>query len=139
MQVFDALPNVRYGIEVTLQLVSPTRTYGMHEIHHCWEVEVQDDYINVSAGGYFFRPSTGGDSFTSLSWCANPGFAAEYGDYLDSILGIVDDAQPYEQEVCSLDLSEPGFSLSVCVNGEELDAGCCNEEDDRLSNDAAAG
>jgi len=73
---------------------------------------VEPENISISSGGHFYRESTGGDTFTSMQWNAWPGCEAECRSYLDS-LWMVDDAQPFDIEVESVDLSLPGHTIEV--------------------------
>ena len=95
-----------------IHLKGPTRLFGEHEINHWWKVEINSPLIQIYSGGHFYRESTGGDSFTSFQWSAEPGEEPEYSNYLET-LRIVDDAQPFYLEVAGLDLNEPGFALEV--------------------------
>ena len=120
LQVFEALPSVIEDINLQLQITGPRRTFGSHEIYHWWNVEVEDGNLCVTSQGHFYRPETGGDTFTSMIWRAFPGFATEHGDYVDT-LSIVDDAQPFGLEVRDINFAGGGYSLTVFENGEELE------------------
>lgn len=113
LHLLKRLPQVS-DAEVTLsiQLKGPSRRFGEHEISHFWNVETNSPLIQIYSGGYFYRPSTGGDSFTSFRWNALPGEEPEYSNYLDQ-LQIVDDARPFHLEVAAIDLNESGFALEV--------------------------
>ncbi len=120
LQVLAALPaaaTLDQRLEVSLS--GPRRWFGEHEIWHWWSVEITDQSISISSGGHFYRKSTGGDSFTSLQWRAEPGFEPDCSTYLDQ-LQIVDDAKPFPEEVAALDLAEPGFTLTVEDEGNPL-------------------
>lgn len=115
LHILTRLPNRSSELNVEISLVGPRRWFDhgeKHEIYHWWTVQIEDNEISISSGGHFYRKSTGGDSFTSMSWSAMPGYAAEYSDYSYS-LGIVDDAMPFEDEVENIDLSIPGYSLDI--------------------------
>ena len=73
----------------------------------------------MGSGGHFYRPSTGGDSFTSFRWVAYPGHPTDCQDHTPS-LQIVDDAKPFGTEIEELDLGEPGYSVSVMIDGEDI-------------------
>lgn len=124
-RVFEALPVAVGDFNIQIHLSGPRRMFGEHEIFHWWDVEIEGGNLSVTSQGHFYRPSTGGDTFTSMKWRASPGFAAEYRDYMDSI-AIVDDAQPFDLEVHGIDLSQGGYSLTVFENGEEI----CETSDD---------
>jgi hypothetical protein len=126
------LPYTPSNLNASLSLIGPRRKFGDHEIYHHWKVEIEGEEIRVGAGGYFYRPSTGGDSFTSFSWVAWPGCETECQDFSSS-LRIVDDAKPFGTEIEELDLGEPGYTVSVTIDGESVDEG------DELSDDDAEG
>ena len=128
IQVFEALPSVAADLDLQLQVTGPSRTFGSHEIHHWWNVEVENGELCVTSGGYFYRPETGGDSFTSMIWRASPGFETEYSDYLDT-LSLVDDAMPFDLEVQEIDFAHGGYSLAVFEDGEELEDDSSDEDE----------
>ena len=132
IQVLEAIPREIDEIEATVQLGGPQRRYEDHEISHWWEVQVEEQSIKISSGGYFYRPSTGGDSFTSMQWTASPDYETELDDFSGN-LGLVDDAMPFELEVAKIDLNEPGYSLTVLLDGEVLFEDDDDEEDDEES------
>lgn len=118
-KVFTNLPAAADDLYASFSLVGPRRMFGDHEIYHRWSVVVEGEQLQVSAGGHFYRPSTGGDSFSSFRWVANTGCTTECEDYSPS-LQIVDDAKPFGNEIEDLDLSEPGYSLTVTLDGEDV-------------------
>ncbi len=131
LQVFEALPAIAGDIQIEVQVTGPRRVYGTHEIYHWWNIEIGDGDLVVTSQGHFYRPETGGDTFTSMVWRASPGFASEYRDLLTSI-AIVDDAQPFDGEVEAINFSEGGYSLEVTKDGE--DVGGDDEDDDEGNN-----
>lgn len=113
LHALSLVPRVtRSAVDVRIELRGPTRRYGENEIRHWWTVGVLGERIEVESGGYFYRKSTGGDSFTCLQWAAEPGMETEYSDYLPQ-LKLVNDAQPLPQEVARLDLDAGEFVLEV--------------------------
>ena len=78
LEVFKALPAVVRDVELQLQITGPRRTFGSHEIYHWWNVEIEDTSLCITAQGHFYRPETGGDTFTSMIWRAFPGYATEH-------------------------------------------------------------
>ena len=112
LHVYTRLPRTSEDIEVTLMVKGPTRTFGTHRIYHVWNIGVMGQQLEVVGNGYFWRPETGGDSFTSFSWEAEPGWEPHYSDYLDT-LGLVDDAQTFQQHVDGVDLSEAEYEFGV--------------------------
>ena len=131
--VLDRLPGVSEEMWAEVGLRKPEQRFGEHRILHYWQIRVDGHEINIVAGGSFWRPSTGGDSFTSLSWTAWPGCETDRGDYLGS-LGIVDDAMPFADEVEGIDLSQPGYKLDVSLDGDCI--GAEGDEDDTEKGDA---
>ncbi|MFA5194111.1 MAG: hypothetical protein WC740_25670 [Verrucomicrobiia bacterium] len=128
LDVLDALPETTAEITTRVELIGPTRVYGDREILHSWSVDLDSATIMISSCGYFHRSSTGGDSFTALQWTAQPGCEADYGDYL-ATLHIVDDAQPFEDEVAQMNLTEPGYSLDTTGEDGESVGGKEAEEE----------
>ena len=129
LQVFEAMPTVTSDFDIQIQITGPRRMFGEHEIYHWWNIEIENRDATVISGGHFYRPTTGGDTFTSMKWCASPGFATELHDYLDSIK-IVADAQPFDLDVESIDFLKPGYSLEIYENGAELFCSDDDENDD---------
>lgn len=128
LQVFEVLPSVVADLELQLQVTGPRRTFGSHEIYHWWNIEVENGSLCVTSQGHFYRPETGGDTFTSMIWRAFPGFATEHSNYMDTLL-IVDDAQPFDLEVQDIDFARGGYSLTVFENGEELEDDSSDEDE----------
>jgi hypothetical protein len=139
LQVFEVLPAVTSDDALQIQIIGPRRTFGTHEIYHCWNIEIEDESLCVTSQGYFYRPETGGDSFTSMIWRAFPGYATEHSDYLNT-LSIVDDAQPFVLEVQDIDLGAGGYMLTVFENGEELEGDSSDdyENEDEDENDGTS-
>ena len=129
--IFDNLPAISDELNSSVHLSGPTRKYGEHEISHWWEVLIEGDIIEISSGGGFYRKSTGGDSFSCLDWHAEPGLSTDYVDNWDCH-EIVDDAQPYEQEVAQIDLTDTNedYSLSVMEEGEYVTDDDSEEDED---------
>jgi hypothetical protein len=112
LTALERLPEPTPAGQSRMLLIGPDRWYGQHQIHHSWEIEVSPDGISIRSGGWFFRKSTGGDAFTCLHWSASPGSRADYVDHWKHH-HIVDDAQPYEAEIASIDLTSDGYKLTV--------------------------
>lgn len=137
MHVLKRLPHTSSEMNVSITLTGPRRSFHgqeeKHEIYHWWEVEIEETLITITSRGYFYRQSTGGDSFIAMDWKAAPGCETDHAVFLDQ-LGLVDDAQPFEQEVMQIDLSKPGYKLTV--NDEDntlLEEIAEDEESDDLS------
>jgi hypothetical protein len=112
-RVFQNLPKITLDEHLSLSLVGPRRKYGEHEIWHYWDIGLNEEgYLKISSAGHFYRPQTGGDSFTSMTWEVTPGREPELANYLHS-LSIVDDADTFENEVEAMDFESGGYKLSV--------------------------
>lgn len=115
----DRLPEVSPSIDADLSVVGPRRRFEDREIYHHWTVKVLDEELSFKSGGHFYRPSTGGDSFTSFSWILLPGQRSECLDYSEG-LTLGDDARPIGTAINDLDLTAPGFEVEVRVDGERF-------------------
>lgn len=120
LTVLERLPEPATINRVHMLLCGPERWYGEHRIRHSWEVEVGPDGISITSGGYFFRQSTGGDSFTCLQWSVSPGSEADYADHWKRH-HLVDDARPYETEIASIDLTSEHYTLTVDDDSDEAE------------------
>ena len=118
-RVFAELPRPANKLNASFSVIGPTRKFGDHEVDHYWAVEVEGHQIEVRAGGDFYRPSTGGDTFASFYWVASPGCETDCQDYL-STLGIVDDGNPFGTEIDELNLNEPGYSIGVTHDRKDV-------------------
>jgi hypothetical protein len=118
-RVLQRLPEVTLGENLRLDLSGPKRTYGTHEISHHWELRLEDSgYLVISASGHFYRPETGGDSFTTMMWQVSPENEPDEISYLH-MHQLVDDADTFENEVAAMDFTESGYSLDVEDNSLE--------------------
>ena len=131
LHVLSRLPQTTPKITVSVSLVGPRRWFGEHEIYHWWDVGITPHEISISAAGHFHTESSGGDTFTSMQWAAQPGAESDFSDYLLD-LSIVDDAQPFESEINKLDLTAEAYSLEVTDESTDIagDEGINDEEDD---------
>ena len=112
LNVLERLPRQSVHVTARVSLGGPERWYGEHRIRHWWEVEVRPDEITISSGGVFHTDTIGSDSFTCLHWFAKPGCETDCTDYWEHHR-IVDDAQPFEDEVAAIDLAAEKYSLTV--------------------------
>lgn len=128
LQIVELLPAEIPSQDMQVQITGPRRMFGTHEIYHWWHVEIECEVVTVTSGGHFYRPETGGDSFTAMAWRACPNFATEHYDYLDN-LSIVDDAQPFDVEIKSIDFSQNEYVIEVYKDGEEI-LNCYEEDED---------
>jgi hypothetical protein len=112
-QMFEDLPSSREGECISVILSGPTETFGSDEIYHYWHIILTEDgQLSINAGGYFFRPPTGGDSFTTLIWECAPGYEPSESD-LSSAHPVVVNADTFENEVERMDLRVKGFALEA--------------------------
>ena len=119
LHVFSRLPLVTPGLEVTLSLAGPSRQFGDIETRHHWDVSIEGDRLDVSSGGYFSRPSTGGDTFTTMSWSATPDAPCELCDYRRT-LTIVPDVQSFPEAVAALEMNSGHYELDVIDDSNVL-------------------
>ena len=110
--VLSRLPRLSEAMEITVQVTGPRRQFEDIETYHWWTLRIEDHAIGISSGGYFFRPSTGGDTFSTMAWVAQPGEWAEFSDYIDG-LGIVPDVQPFPDAVRSMDFAAFTYEIEV--------------------------
>jgi hypothetical protein len=112
--VFQKLPEVTLGSSLHVELTGPRRRFGTHEIYHWWHISLEErGYLEIESGGHFYRPETGGDTFTSMTWQVSPGGEPDFSDDIYS-LPIVDDADTFENEVAAMELDDTGmYELSV--------------------------
>ena len=110
--VLSLLPRMASGIDVTVSASSPPHNFGDIETWHWWEVAVEGERLSISSGGHFFRLSTGGDSFTSMTWAAIPEEASDLDDYRES-LWMVPDVQSFPDGVASIDFASGGYRIEV--------------------------
>ncbi len=130
LYVLKRLPERSSEIQVEISLTGPRRWFHTqgeaHEVYHWWTVEVErSGLISIRSDGHFYRKSTGGDTFISMQWRALPGYETDYEDFLPQ-LSLVDDARPFDLEVTLIDLSKPGYSISV----EDEDNPLLDEEEE---------
>lgn len=137
-RILARLPAEFDPIDASLTLTGPRRLFGGHEIHHWWTIEVEGERISISSSGYFHRPETGGDSFLSMSWSAVPGEEPEFEDNVQQ-LRLVNDAAPFEVEVENIDPDAGRHSLEVLLNGDEVNQGVLEDENELDEGEAATG
>lgn len=128
--ILSKFPRCDFDDSITLFLYGPNRFFGEHRISHSWQVTYEPGLLSISTGGHFYQASTGGDSFTCMSWSISDEMAGDYDDY-SAHHRIVDDIKPYDVEVAEMDLSETGWKIEVCDEENEwLDDEEEEEEED---------
>lgn len=88
LHVLERMPRPSSVGHVRVEFVGPKVSYGEVRIYFHFTVEIEDEVLRCQLGGHFYRPSTGGDSFTVFFWQAAPGGYAELSDFRSS-LGVV--------------------------------------------------
>lgn len=131
LHAVERVPLPARDVNASVSIQGPARWFGEIETWHWWEVKVEERVLSILSGGHFYRKSTGGDSFTTLSWTVAPGEEAEYDDYLED-LRIVPDVQPFELAVKSLDFSKGPYTPIVSDADNALLDGEEEEEDEEL-------
>jgi len=82
-RVLQRLPEVTLGENLRLDLSGPKRMFGTHAISHHWQLRLEDSgFLTISASGHFYRPETGGDSFTTMMWQVSPDCEPDESSYL---------------------------------------------------------
>jgi hypothetical protein len=110
--VLSRVPRVTCGVEVSVSVTSPRRHFGEIETWHWWDVGVEGEQLSISSGGHFFRPSSGGDTFSTMNWAAMPEAPAQLNDYRES-LSMVPDVRSFPDGVASIDLTAGGYTIRV--------------------------
>lgn len=127
--VLSVLPRVTTGVTASVSVSCPRNRFGDIVTHHWYDVAVEDGQLQLSASGHFYRPSTGGDTFTTMMWCAIPEEPAQWEDNLES-LGIVPDVRSFPEGVECIDLAEDGYTVRAIDNDNPLLEVVFDEEDE---------
>jgi hypothetical protein len=106
------LPRATDAGVISISIVGPRHNHGDIETHFAWTVSTEGEAIILRCGGYFSRPSTGGDSFTTLSWASSPGDAPQLEDYREE-LQIVPNLESLMTGVPDLLSKRGGYRLTV--------------------------
>jgi hypothetical protein len=117
--ILSVLPRTTEGVTASVSVSSAPRTFGEIETHHWWEFGIEDDRLKITCGGHFYRPSTGGDTFTTMIWEAIPGLPSVLEDYSE-MHRIVPDLRSFAEGVDSIDLSSGSYSLAIDDNDNAL-------------------
>ncbi len=130
--VIARLPRLSDRPYLNLTVSSPKQRFDEIETHHWWEITLDSETIQISSGGHFYRPSSGGDTFTIMTWGVSPGEESDFSDYLADHW-IVPDACSFQEGVAGIDLSEKCYSISITDEENTLlDEG---EDDDEGDDD----
>lgn len=112
MHALDRFPEPIGGVAATITITGPRRRHGDVEIYHWWRVSLQYAELVIESGGYYYRPPTGGDSFTTVHWVSQPGELTSREDYLQE-LWMVPGILPFERAVRALDVGANGVQLDA--------------------------
>jgi hypothetical protein len=133
------LPHANSELEVQVSVVGPRHTFGEVETYHYWDVTLECGTIRLASGGHFYRSSSGGDSFNTVTWEAEPGQEADLSDY-SADLWMVPDLRTYADGVASVEFNTGGYSIEVTDSDnplleemedeEEVDEEEVDEDDD---------
>jgi hypothetical protein len=129
LRILSNLPEFPSEKYVSVSVIRRSRRYGDITTSRWWEVLVEGRRIAISSGGYFYRPPSGGDSFTAMEWSATPHEAAQFNDYRD-VNEIVPDLRSFPEEVATVDLGSEGYSLEIYDEDNPL-----LEENERKNDD----
>jgi hypothetical protein len=130
--VFSILPRVTHDLEVTASVVGPRRKCGEIETWHYWDIGIEREQISILSGGHFYRPSSGGDSFTTMSWIAAPEDSAQLEDYRGT-LWMVPDVQSFPEAVEGIEFASGAYRIEITDSENSL-----LEEDEDTDEDAYA-
>ena len=113
------LPQANSELEVHVSVVGPPHTFGDIETYHYWDVTLECGSLRLASGGNFHQPSTGGDSFTTMTWEAQPGEESDFSDY-SANHWMVPDLRTYPDGVASVDFATGGYSIEVTDSDNPL-------------------
>ena len=111
--VLSCLPRVTCGLDIKVSVQSPHHKFGETETSHWWQVAIEGEQLSISSGGYFYRPSTGGDSFSTMSWAAVLGeWPTDFNDYSSS-LSLVPDVRSFPDGIATIDFESESYNVEV--------------------------
>jgi len=117
--VFSYLPRATSDLNVSVSVISPRRKFKEIETWHYWEVAIEGEQLSISSGGHYYDPSTGGDSFTTMSWTAVPDQPSAFDDYRRS-LWMVPDVQSFSDGVAGIDLGSGAYRIEIVDSDNSL-------------------
>jgi hypothetical protein len=123
--VLSILPRATDSVTASVSVGRAPRSFGEVETRHWWEFSIEEVRLKISCGGHFYRPSTGGDTFTTMVWEAVPGLPAALEDYSE-LHRIVPDLCSFAEGVESIDFSKGSYSLEIYDDDNAL----LEEQDD---------
>jgi hypothetical protein len=137
LHVLSMLPKVTPDLQVAISVVGPRRKFDEIETWHYWEIAIEEEELSISSGGHYHHPSTGGDTFTTMSWRAVPGSPATCDDYREN-LWMVPDVQSFSDGVADIDLKSGKYRIEVTDWDNALLSGD-HDSDDEAVHDAPVG
>jgi hypothetical protein len=117
--VLSILPRVTHDLEVTVSVVGPRRKVGEIETWHYWDIGIEQEQISILSGGHFYQPSTGGDSFTTMSWIATPEDPAQLEDYRET-LWMVPDVQSFREALVDIEFVSGAYRIEITDSQNSL-------------------
>ena len=126
--VLSRVPRVTEDLDLSINVTGPRRLFGEIETYHYWTIAIEGAQIVVSGDGHFYRPSTGGDSFSTFRWAIVPGRPSEYLDYLEN-LAIVPDIAPFDVIADRIDFAKEKYEVEV-TDSENVFLGEDYEDED---------
>jgi hypothetical protein len=138
LHVLSVLPRVTPGVTASVSVSCPRHQFDEIETFHWYDVAVEEDQLRISSAGHFYRPSTGGDTFTTMMWDAVPEEPAELNDYRES-LQIVPDVRSFPEGVQSIDLAVGGYTIQVLDDDNPLLEEDGDDDDDVEDDDDDVG
>jgi hypothetical protein len=117
--VFSLLPRVTLDLGVKISAIGPRCKFDEIETWHYWDIAIDGEQLSVSSGGHFYDPSTGGDSFTTMSWSATPGWAPVCQDYRGE-LWMVPDVQSFPEGVAGIDFASRPHRIEIADSDNAL-------------------
>jgi hypothetical protein len=127
--ILTVLPRATESVTASVSVCSPNRKFGEIETFHWWEFKAEGEVLRITSGGYYSHPTTGGDTFSSMTWGVAPGLLAEFRDFSTS-LNMVPDLRSFVDGVDSIDFKSAEYELVILDDDNPLlDEGGAAEED----------
>lgn len=135
LHALSRMPQVSHVGDLSLSVISPRRRYDDIEVYFWWDVAFEDSLVTIKSGGHFYRPSTGGDTFRSMTWQAYPGEPAELSNFHEH-LAIVPGLRSFLTDIPTTE-ELPEFKLSVEDESNQLlEEECQPDESDEAAEEA---
>ena len=110
--ILTMLPRVTETVTASVSVCSPRRKFGEIETFHWWDFGVEGEVLKITSGGHYYHPSTGGDTFTAMTWGAVPALPPEFDDFSTS-LSMVPDLRSYLEGVESIDFTAGEYKIEI--------------------------